>query len=272
MNAISSAALLALTVTTAAAAQRPARPVLLEAADCNDTQSYFGTDHVAQKTEHATVPLSVGRLEISPGANGGVRLVGGSGQTYSITACASAGAETYEEAQRAVDGVKLTVEGNRVSTTEAGSARSRSVQIIVTAPREANLDVETTNGPVGIDGVEGTVVARAKNGPISVSGGRGGFDVETQNGPVSVRLQGVRWDGELNARTSNGPLSVRVPENYLSGVEISSSSHSPWQCRIANCGGSDDFGRRGRSLRIGSDSVVVKISTNNGPVSVTTDR
>ena len=128
-----------------------------------------------------------------------------------------------------------------------------SVQLIVTAPEGTSIDVETSNGPIGVSGFSGTlsarasngpisltdvsggVKARASNGPISVTGSSGEFDIETANGPIDVRLAGRRWDGHLDAHASNGPLSVRVPADYQSGVEISSSYHSPWSCRAAAC-------------------------------------
>ena len=117
--------------------------------------------------------------------------------------------------------------------------------------------------------VHGDLHARAQNGPISVDGGGGQFDVETQNGPIGIRLDGTRWDGRLDVRAHNGPLSVRVPDDYQSGVEISSSFSAPWSCQHAACGsGHRDWTDRSRSLRLGSDPVVVRISTQNGPVTV----
>ena len=111
--------------------------------------------------------------------------------------------------------------------------------------------------------------ARAQNGPISVTGSRGEFDIETSNGPIDVRLSGRRWDGHLTARASNGPLSLRVPAGYQSGVEVTSSNHSPWSCRASACaGGNRDRDERTRSLRLGTDPVVVRLSTVNGPVTV----
>ena len=84
-----------------------------------------------------------------------------------------------------------------------------------------------------------------------------------------MRLGGRRWDGHLTARASNGPLSVNVPSDYQSGVEISSSDHAPWSCRAAACrSGNRDWDDRSRSLRIGVDPVVVRLSTVNGPVTV----
>jgi DUF4097 and DUF4098 domain-containing protein YvlB len=284
------AALAGLMALALAPVSDQSRRVDLEAADCSSINMMFGDYQVARAVQHGTAPLSRSPLEIRPDANGGVRIERGSGSAYEITACIGAGAATAAEAQAAADNVRLSIEGNRVrltGTEQSNRVRSWSVQLIVMAPDGANIDAETSNGPIGVsgadgtftlrasngpislDGVSGDVKARASNGPISIEGSRGQFDVETANGPITVRLEGRRWDGHLDARAANGPLSLRVPSDYQSGVEISSSDHSPWNCRAAACrSGNRDWDDRSRTLRIGSDPVVVKLSTINGPVTV----
>lgn len=268
------------------------RPVDLEAADCSSVNQMFGNYEVGRATAHATVPVSAGTLDVRPDFNGGVRIERGTGGTFGITACIAAGASSQAEAQAAADSIHLEVEGNRVRVREDGT-RTRpvtnwSVQLVVTAPDGASITAETSNGPIGARGlsatldlrasngpiglndVGGSVKAHASNGPISIEGSRGEFDVETANGPISVRLDGRRWDGHLTARASNGPLTLAVPSGFESGVEVRSSSHSPWSCRAAACGGrgNRDWDDSSRLLHIGGDPIVVHLSTVNGPVTV----
>jgi DUF4097 and DUF4098 domain-containing protein YvlB len=265
------------------------RRVDLEAADCSDINMTMGDYETARAVQRGTVPASVGTLEVRPDSNGGVRIERGTGATYAITACIAAGARTRAEAQAAADSVRLVIEGNRVRAAGMDTSRASnwSVQIIVSAPDGSSIDAETSNGPIGVKGVSGTFVlratngpialddvngnvqARASNGPISVASGRGQFDVETSNGPIHVRLDGQRWDGRLDARAQNGPLTLTLPPNYQSGVEVSSSDHSPWNCRAEACrSGNRDWDDRSRSIRIGAEPVVVKLSTVNGPVTI----
>lgn len=252
------------------------RAIDLEAADCSRFNAIYDHYVTARAVRHATLPVSVGRLEIRPDGNGGVTIEGGSGSEYSITACVSAGGPNVADAQAAADSVQIHVEGSRVSATEpdhltlAGARLGNwNVQFVIETPRNADVSVVTNNGPISVSGVSGRFDVRARNGPISVRASQGDIDVETQNGPISIELSGRRYDGHLTARANNGPLSVTVPDDFSSGVEISSSSHSPWSCSRAACGvGSRDWDDRGRSLRLGSDPVVVRVSTNNGPVSV----
>jgi DUF4097 and DUF4098 domain-containing protein YvlB len=260
--------------------------VSLEAADCSSLNMMFGDFEVGRAEQYATVPVSAGTLELRPDFNGGVKIEKGSGAVYGITACIAAGARTQGEAQAAANEVRLSIQGSRVRIT-GGSSRNWSAHLVVTAPDGASIDAETSNGPLGVSGVSGTfslrasngpislrdvtgkITARASNGPIDVVGSRGEFDVETSNGPITVRLDGQRWDGRLTGRAQNGPLTVAVPAGYQSGVEISSSFHSPWSCQVDACrNGNRDWDERSRSLKIGSDPVVVKLTTVNGPVTV----
>jgi hypothetical protein len=291
LRTVALAGLVALALGPSPETPAQGRPVNLEGADCSQINIMFGDFEVGRAEQHATVPVSAGPLEVRPDGNGGVKIERGTGSSYGITACIGAGARTRAEAQAAAESIRLVVEGNRVRVAGMGDGSSRirswSVQLIVTAPDGSAVDAQTANGPIGVSGfsgtltasasngpislndVTGTVKARASNGPISVQGGRGEFSVETSNGPIQVRLAGTRWDGHLDARASNGPLTVSVPPGYQSGVEITSSYHSPWSCRAEACRtGYRDWDERIRSLRIGVDPVVVKLSTVNGPVTV----
>ena len=262
------------------------RPIVLDAADCSRINMMFGEHVVARAVQFATVPVTEGVLDIQPEANGGVQIERGHGPSYAITACIGAGAATAAEAQEAADAVRLSVDRGRVRVENGGRARTWNVHLIVEAPDNARIRVETSNGPIGINGVSGqitarasngpiglddvsgTVTARAQNGPIGVTGSRGDFDVQADNGPISVALSGRRWEGRLDARAHNGPLKVDVPDGYQSGIEITSSGASPWNCRIAACTAGNRDWEHTRILRIGGDPVVVRISTSNGPVTV----
>lgn len=262
--------------------------VKLEAADCERLNMMFGDFQVGRASQHATAPTSVGTLEVRPPGNGGVQIEKGVGREYSITACIAAGARDRNEAQQLANAARLRIAGNRVTVENvAAAARSWSVQLIVEVPDGGSVNAETSNGPIGINGasgrfnlrasngpiavddVGGSVEAHASNGPISVSGSRGDITAETANGPISVVLKGTRWNGRLDARASSGPLEVSVPSDYRSGVEISSRGGSPWNCRASACRSGDrDWDQNSRTLRIGPEPVIVRVSTVNGPVTV----
>jgi DUF4097 and DUF4098 domain-containing protein YvlB len=109
----------------------------------------------------------------------------------------------------------------------------------------------------------------AENGPISFSGTSGKLRLHTQNGPISVSL-GANWDGsELVADAVNGPLTLRVPSGFKSSFLVESNGHGPVSCHASICADArktwDDDHRR---IEYGSGSPVIRLSTENGPISV----
>jgi len=155
---------------------------------------------------------------------------------------------------------------------------------------DASIDVEATNGPISLSGLGGAVVARAQNGPISikdsageiqaeaqngpihVQGSSGHVRVQTENGPIGVSLTGSGWSGDgLDARAVNGPIHVAIPDGYASAALIEATGHSPWSCSGKACSGArrtDDDGRQ--SMEFGAGPAVIRVSTENGPVSIAT--
>jgi DUF4097 and DUF4098 domain-containing protein YvlB len=159
--------------------------------------------------------------------------------------------------------------------------------LIVRAPRNAALDLEARNGPIGLRRVTGRITARATNGPISLLDCNGEIDVETrngpvdwvggsgnvrvrlQNGPLSVKLTGTRWEGgTFEGDTRNGPLSLHVPENYGSGVRVDASKHSPVTCRATQCQQALRTWEHPNRFEFGSGAPAVRLTTVNGPVSI----
>ena len=66
------------------------------------------------------------------------------------------------------------------------------------------IHLQTSNGPIHAEDVQGQAILRTSNGPVRVTRHVGELDIRTSNG--SVRLSQV--DGVLQVRTSNGPISI----------------------------------------------------------------
>ena len=149
---------LALALGPSAASPAQGRRVDLEAADCSQINMMFGDYEVARAEQHATVPVSGGTLDIRPESNGGVQIERGTGQRLRDHRLHRRRRATAADAQAAADAVRLVIEGNRVRVTgvepaSRSSVQSWSVQLIVTAPDGASIDVETSNGPIGVVGL-----------------------------------------------------------------------------------------------------------------------
>lgn len=238
-------------------------------------------DEPAARAEEEVPVGNLRSLRMRSDSNGGIHVVGWSSPNYAVTACKAAALSS-----RLAD-INVSVNGNEVrgSGPDGGNWM---VFFIVHAPKSAVLDLETHNGGIALNHVDGKVVARATNGPISLKDSTGDLDIDTtngpislagdsgdvklnaQNGPISVKLGGSSWRGSLEAHTQNGPLSVKVADNYRSGVVIESDGHGPISCRAEACRQArrtfdDDDNRK---IELGSGPAVIRMSTSNGPISV----
>lgn len=231
--------------------------------------------------------------------NTGLWVKGGSGSAPTLKACKAAlSAEDLPRITVSHSGGKVSVDGP--------PGGNWAVHLILRVPSDAALDLEAANGPIGVRDVAGSVTARndngplsfkhcagaieaetrngpislvettgdvsasAVNGPISITGQAGRARLVAQNGPISVKLQGDRWDGDLEARVQNGPLHLNLPEKYLSGVRVDISGRGPVSCPGDTCGQArktwDD--ERTRRIEFGDADANVRLSVANGPVSI----
>jgi len=238
------------------------------------------------------VPVSSLRsLKVRSDRNGSIRVIGTTASTYGVKACKASALGNAND-------IHVNVSGNEVSADGVETDSRSIVYFLVFAPRNATLDLDATNGPISVDGVDGSVTAHALNGPIAVKASSGTLDINTQNGPISfagnsgnvklratngpisVKLSGVAWTtGSLDASTENGPLSLKVPSHYGSGVLVQTDGNSPVSCHGPACSAAkkayatsnddEELGPRWpRRIELGSGAQTVSLSTHNGPVSV----
>jgi len=135
----------------------------------------------------------------------------------------------------------------------------------IRVPRQAQLDLKTSNGQVSVAGVSGTVKMRSSNGQLIAEDLQGTLSANTSNGKVRVsRLQGDAEvstsngkvicediSGNLQVHTSNGEVRVIHPGPLSATDQIT--------CRTSN-------GRIELSLGAGS-SFDLDAGTSNGNIS-----
>ena len=245
---------------------------------CSDLRVTIDGEPAARAEEVVNVG-SPRSLAVHAARNGGIYVTGDSAR-YEVTAC-KAGA-----VGSSLSDIRVNMSGNELSATGPENDRWM-VYFIVKAPRGAELNLDATNGPIGLRNVSGTIGARAVNGPISarqidgtinlettngpitIDGGSGTAKANATNGPITVRLRDA-WNGTLDAHTENGPMSLKISSNFRSGVVVESDGHGPVSCKADACREarrtwSDEDNRR---IELGSGPTAVHLSTNNGPVSV----
>jgi hypothetical protein len=257
-----------------------------EVIDCDDIRVSFDGERVRMTSED--IPFTGKSLELRNEHHGGIHVTGWNGSTYQVRACKATrpGADP--------NAIRVMASGNKVGA-EGPDEDSWIVYYIVRAPRNAVLDLYSTNGGIGVHNVNGTINARAVNGPVSVKESSGTIDAETTNGPisfggnsgtvrlmatngpVSVKLDGNGWnDGSLDAQTRNGPVSLKLPRGYRSGIVVETRG-GPVTCRAEGCYDrrnaryydDDEYDhRRSRRIELGSGPQTVRLATTNGPVSI----
>jgi hypothetical protein len=257
------------------------------ASDCSDLQIEFRGEPAILGTEERTLSKSEASvLRINELENGGIQLQGWDRDVYSVTACKAVRAD----ARQLLSEIKLSVQGGQVSVTGPARHNDWTVFLLIRTPQAAEVELKAHNGPVSLYKVDGKVTARGTNGPISLEGCTGEADIaavngpisysgaggklrlHTENGPISVALDGANWSGSgLVADAVNGPLTLRVPSGFQSSFLVESNGHSPMSCLASICGDArktwDDDHRR---IEYGNGKPLIRLSTENGPISVNT--
>lgn len=169
------------------------------------------------------VPLrsTPSRLVVDGGDNGGVTVIGWDQSTVRVRARIEAHAPSESEARSLAGEIRISTDGTIRAEGPGRVRRSGwSVSYIIYTPRRMDVDLETYNGGIGIEDVEGSMRLRATNGGISLDRVAGDVRGETENGGLHVMLDGSRWRGAgLDVRTSNGGVELYVPSGYSAQLE-----------------------------------------------------
>ncbi len=207
-------------------------------------------------------------LRVDGGGNGGVEIDGWDRDSVDVQANIGVTASTDEEAREIARGVTVAFKDGALVADGPATRRRSSwwVSFEIRVPRATNLEVETSNGPLGVAGVRGRMELRTSNGPLTLSDVGGDVRGRTSNGPLYVTLSGKSWEGEgLDASTSNGPATLIIPDGYAAHL-VTGTVNGP--IRV-------DFpvtvqGRIDRRIEtdIGGGGKTVRVVTTNGPVEV----
>jgi hypothetical protein len=254
--------------------------------DCSQVRVTLHDGEVLRSEQTQTLPGSTSPLQVQAPNRGGIQVQGWKGGDYVIKTCLYASGDNVEEARSVLAQISLSSNNGRLTVNGPRDGMWVAF-LLIQAPNGAVMEMESTNGPIGVSGFSGSVQARtqngpitfedvsgqaraeAQNGPINISGSSGDIRANAQNGPIGVELSGSRWEnGELEAHTQNGPLSLSLPADYQSAVRVEASKHSPVECRAVQCKQAVRTWDRPTVIEFGGPSPVVRMSTVNGPVTV----
>lgn len=206
-------------------------------------------------------------ITVDGGINGGISVEGWNKDQIRIRAKVKAWDRDEDDAEETLENIEITLSNHTIRAKGPkmkGNNRGWSVSFELLVPKKSNLDLETLNGGIGIEDVEGEIRAEAVNGGLKLSQLAGDVDVHTTNGGVSVELHGHQWNGRgLEASTTNGGVKVWIPEDYNAELETGTVN------------GSVDFdfpimvqGKINKRIRatLGDGGPPIRITTTNGGV------
>jgi hypothetical protein len=123
-----------------------------------------------------------------------------------------------------LDAIESTNGAIRIEDVE-GVARLRSTNgHIRSLHQRGELDARTTNGGIEIEGLEGNASVHTSNGTIRAEVRHGNFDASTSNGGIHARLIDPPTDRTVKAGTSNGHVELEFQGTKLPDVRASSSN------------------------------------------------
>ena len=150
-----------------------------------------------------------------------------------------------------------------------GRPRKLEVEFRLSVPRTAVLnEIETVNGSVTVSNFTNSTKISAVNGNVMASNLRGTANLSTVNGQVNADFDRVDSTSRINLSTVNGTVSLIIPSDVNATIKADSLNGN-----ITN-----DFGlpvRKGQYVgrdlygRVGSGETQIKLSSVNGPLSIT---
>ncbi|MGH9320393.1 MAG: DUF4097 family beta strand repeat-containing protein [Vicinamibacteria bacterium] len=110
------------------------------------------------------------------------------------------------------DGDRIRFEGGAESLPSFG--RDLRTDLTLRVPRDVNVDVQTGDGVIEIQGIAGEVVAETSDGRIHVERVAGELRLRSEDGSI----RGLELDGPLEASTDDGEIALEGTFPRLSAV------------------------------------------------------
>ncbi len=222
------------------------------------------------------------------------------------TTCRSRTEEEALEGLDLIDPDVVTSEDKlSVKVTNPRSRRHQfQVDFIALVPEQAGLVLNTSNGQIQVEGIQGNLSAHTSNGAVTArdsgkekvnirtsngkilaerlsgdldihtSNGRveilgcpGEIKVRTSNGSVAIDLEGESVSRDIVAETSNGGVRCRLPGSYSGEVNARTSNGSV-RCEFPITVEAGKIGKRHLQGRIGEGGPSLSLKTSNGSISI----
>lgn len=228
---------------------------------CSDDGEYC-------EVREITLPARSGKLKLDASPNGGIHVEGWDRDEILLRARVSVRTKKSSEAREIASEIKIITDGRKIYADGPGQRRHRnwSVSYRLMVPRTCDLSLETTNGGITIQDVQGDISFDATNGGIHLSEVGGTIAGETTNGSVEIELAGNSWKGSgLDVETTNGSIKLGVPGNFSANLETATTNgrvHFDFPVTVKGTLS------RHVSAVLGDGGPTIRIKTTNGGIRV----
>src|SRR5260370_12274122 len=249
------------------------------AVDCNSSGYTSECGEEVREEFHQTYPLAAsGRVSVE-NLNGGVQIKVWDRAAVQVDAVKHAYkgqrlTEAKIDVNSSEENIRIKTEYPDQNQTFNGDEKGRYgnpaiVDYTLTVPRQAVLQsIELINGPIDIEGVEGSVKASSINGGVTARGLLGEAKLSTINGPLEATFTRLDEAKPISLQSINGPVTLIIP----------SDSNAMVRASTVHGGISNDFGLAvkdgeyvGHDLagQIGTGGPRIKLGNGNGPIRIT---
>jgi len=233
------------------------------------------------KTLHQQASLSQGKTVVVDNRNGNVKVLGWNKDSIDVIAEVEVRSRRHSDLERTLESIRIKIEpkGDRL-VVEADSPEAEggsgfwdwvfgrriqvSIDFHIRIPERSDLNLETTNGNVNVNDVQGRLKLGSTNGNVEAEGASGTVDAETTNGNATIRCGTFGAVDRISCRTTNGDVSAVLSDKSEAEVEIS-TVNGKVNCEfpVTVQGGISNNRIRGR---IGQGGGTIHLSTVNGNV------
>jgi DUF4097 and DUF4098 domain-containing protein YvlB len=230
-------------------------------------------------TAYAQDPVTVNLSDPSrPGlvrvnlSNGRIVVRGSSRQDVFIE---TGGAKGRTRPQQTRDGLRrIDIDRNGLHIEEQNNtitiSAKDSANLELQVPSRTNLNLETKNGQILIEGVEGEMEISTNNGGITLNNVGGAIVAHSRNGRVVATLRDVAVNKATSFSSMNGAVDVTLPSTTKATLKMRSNNGAIWSdfdilLNPSLTPAVDDARNRGGRLRIETDKTLTGTINGGGP-------
>ena len=166
-----------------------------------------------------------GKIEISAGAAGNIKIVGWQKGSVRMEAEKIIYYLPPEKAKAIIEQNPIRVKWNQtIASIRTAGPPSLEMEINLTiyVPQyKTDIKTNISHGDFSIDSVNGWIETTILQGNVSAQSTSGYFSAITQQGDVQVEMSGKRWNGqEFAASTQLGSVNLLLPVNYSAALQL----------------------------------------------------